>query len=70
MILHEHRPSEASFPIYGLLKMKENARCPRSASAQDIARLNSNCLIRWKIPGVVRIISSRLCLLVASPGRH
>ena len=50
--------SNAWFPIYGLMTVEENPLDPPWASTQDAGRLKSDCLIRWKIPGVERIISS------------
>jgi hypothetical protein len=61
-ILYEHMPSEARFPSYDLLTIKDNSQCPPWASTQDVARLNSDCLTRWKIPIVVRIIWNSFCV--------
>ena len=40
----------------------ENGQCPSWASRQDRVRLRSDCLTRWKITAVVRIISNAFCI--------
>jgi len=52
-MFYEHMPYEEWFPIYGVPKIKQgSSKCTNWASTQNVARLNSDCLIGWKIPGV------------------
>ena len=51
------------FPFDGLRKIKKKfSKVPHRVSTQDFACLNSDCLIRSKIPVVVRIISYPFCM--------
>jgi len=38
------------------------SQCPRWASTQDVVRLNNDCLISWKSPGVNKTIQSPFCI--------
>ena len=68
--INEHRPPEAYFLSYGLLTIKENMLTVSVMSfKQDFARLVSNCLLRWNIPGVIWIISNPLCVCCCKPWR-
>jgi hypothetical protein len=55
----EHAPSEVWFSSYGLRKLKKKStqNVNLELLMQDVARLNSDCLTHWKIPGFVSIIS-------------
>jgi hypothetical protein len=56
-LFYEHRPAEAHFPNYGLLKIKENAQSVHfKLITQKVARLYPDYLTGRKIPGVIRII--------------
>ena len=66
-IFYEHRPAEAYFPSYGLLKIKENAQGVHlELITQQVARLCPDFLTGHKIPGVVLIISDPFCIICCS----
>jgi len=61
-MLYEHRPAEAYFLNYGLLKIRENAQSVHfELIKQQFARLCPDYLTGRKIPGVIRIISVSSC---------
>jgi hypothetical protein len=56
-MFYEHRPAEAHFPNYGLLKIKENAQSVHfELVTYQVARLYPDFLTGHKIPGVLRSI--------------
>jgi len=53
--INEHRPPETCFLSYGFLTIKKKNMLKMSIMSfkQDLARLGSNCILRWNIPGVI-----------------
>jgi hypothetical protein len=63
----EHRPAEAYFPNYGLLKIRGNVQNVHfEIITQQDARLYPDYLTGRKIPGVVRTISNPFCIRCCS----
>jgi len=52
--MNERRPPETYFLSYGFLRLKENMfKVSIMSFKQDLARMDSNCLLRWNIPGFI-----------------
>lgn len=52
--INEHGPPIVYFLSYGLLTIKENKlKFSIMSFKQDFARLDSNGILRWNIPGVI-----------------
>ena len=63
--MNEHRPPEAYFLSYAILTIKESMlKMSIMSFKQDFTRPDSNCLLRWNIPGVIWITWNPLCLLL------